>query len=222
MPPPPPPPPPLPRRHRHSAATTLPPSPSPLPPPPARFRLPFIGKKKQRRLSDSSLTDTNEKGSIEKMSFIDKIARHLSPEVYHDKRGKATLYSSSSMTATKKPTTSNEAGYVWVNVIGESKKEVEAELGIIKSSASPSATPQPVYQPPVRSPQDSQRTDSSQFTNDSIPTVYRPPPSMSSASDSVDSLISSGAQPYVPDPPQDASERLKALRRGMAKHNLDY
>jgi hypothetical protein len=43
-------------------------------------------------------------------------------------------------------------------------------------------------------------------------------------SDSVDSPVSSGLireQPYV-DPPHDASERLKALRREMAKYELDY
>ena len=117
-----------------------PPRPPPPPPPGPKFRLPFIGKKKLGRLSGSSLRDTNEKESIEKMAFIDKpeIAWHLSPrtilssaaassslvlhsnsehyddthstlpEVYHDKRGTVKLLSSTTMTGTKKSTTSNK------------------------------------------------------------------------------------------------------------------
>ena len=110
--------------------------------------------------------DTNEKESMKKMTFIDKIARHLSPrsildsatassslvfdsdsehyddpEVYHDKRGKAKLLS-----GTKKSSTSNKIGYGWSN--GKKQKE-ELEMQMRPE------TPQPL----VRS--DSRVTQSS-------------------------------------------------------------
>ena len=250
------------------------------PPPPPPICLPFIGKKKQRRLSGSSLTDTNEKGSPRKTTLVDKITRRPSysptstltslaaslefhsdselyddadsmlPEVYHDKSGKSKLLRSNTMTGTKK---SNKSGYGWGT--GRKQKEVEAELEILKRSESPSETPLPVYQPPRSPPvrsdsrvtqsskssrrtQDSQRTQSSQRTyasqrskdtyqsGASGSTAPRPRPPLLS-SDSVDTLVGSGIfrkQAYV-DPPQEkvnTAERLEALRKEMAKHELDY
>ena len=161
------------------------------PPPPPPICLPFIGKKKQRRLSGSSLTDTNEKGSTKKTTLVDKITRRPSysptstltslaaslefhsdsehyddadsmlPEVYHDKKGKPKLLRSNTMTGTKKSTMSNKTGYGWG--VGRKQKEVEEELEILKRSESPSETPLPVYQP-ARSPpvrSDSRVTQSS-------------------------------------------------------------
>ncbi len=253
----------------------------PPPPPPPPICLPFIGKKKkQRRLSGSSLTDTNEKGSNEKTTFMDKIARRPSysptstftsvaaslefhsdsehyedahsslPEVYHDKNGKPKLLRSNTMTGTRK---SNKTGYGWG--VGKKQKEVEAELEMLKRSESPSETPLPVYQParspPVRSDsrvtqsskssrrtQDSQRTQSSQRTytthrskdtyqsGASGSTMPKPRPPLLS-SDSVDTLVGSGfmRKESYEDPPQekvDTTERLEALRKEMAKHELDY
>ncbi|KAF8317040.1 Creatinase aminopeptidase [Amanita rubescens] len=165
----------------------------PPPPPPPPICLPFIGKKKKqpRRLSGSSFTDTNEKGSNEKTTFMDKITRRPSysptstltsvaaslefhsdsehyddahstlPEVYHDKNGKPKLLRSNTMTGTKRSNGSGKTGYGWG--AGKKQKEVEAELDLLKRSESPSETPLPVYQP-ARSPpvrSDSRVTQSS-------------------------------------------------------------
>ncbi|KAF8634266.1 hypothetical protein AX17_004223 [Amanita inopinata Kibby_2008] len=252
---------------------------APPPPPPPPICLPFIGKKKQRRLSGSSLTHSHSKRSIE---ITDKIIRHPSysptstlttsapsltfhsdseqydeahsslPEIYHDKNGKPKLQRSNTMTGTKKSMASSKFGYGWG--FGKKQKEVEYELELERSE-SPSQMLLPVYQPPRSPPvrsdsratqsskssrrtQDSQRTQSSQRTyashrsklsyqsGSSGSSVPKPRPPLLS-SDSVDTLVGSSLSrklAYV-DPPQvkvDTSVRLEALRKEMAKHDLDY
>ncbi|KAF8633799.1 hypothetical protein AX15_001241 [Amanita polypyramis BW_CC] len=162
------------------------------PPPPPPICLPFIGKgkKKQRRLSGSSLTeDTNEKGSFEKTALMDKRIRrpsysptstlttsaasltfHSDSEQYEDAHSMLPeVYQDRdgkpkllrSNTMTGTKKSTLSNKLGYGWGIGRKQKEVEADLEV-QRSASPSQTPLPVYQP--RSPpvrSDSRVTQSS-------------------------------------------------------------
>ncbi|KAK2464776.1 hypothetical protein APHAL10511_003194 [Amanita phalloides] len=157
------------------------------PPPPPPICLPFIGKKKQRRLSGSSLTDNgDEKGSTDKTALMGQIVRrgsysprstlstpapslafHSDSEPYDDAYSTLPeVYHDKkgkpklTRSNTMMGTKTSKVGYGWG--LGRKQKEVEAELEM-RRSESPSQTPLPVYQPPRSPPvrSDSRVTQSS-------------------------------------------------------------